>query len=199
MQTDPCYRLQKKNDTEDNLMKKTISLVDLDQTNLCPPISVGTMTLWSSEKVEVGMMSRGVDLHDLGDTMVELAELNELDEEKTLDDARNVDEKSSECTLQWALMLAVVYQDIKEGIRVLCEADMIHLDIKAENILIINKKGRIRANLIDFGFLEHVETRFVADGQISVRKTDRDVSSVSSGVSKYSRFHITWPVLKAVF
>jgi len=102
MKTDPCYRLQKKNDTEDNLMKKTISLVDLDQTNLCPPISVGTMTLWSSEKVEVGMMSRGVDLHDLGDTMVELAELNELDEEKTLDDARNVDEKSSECTLQWA-------------------------------------------------------------------------------------------------
>ena len=181
MQTDQCYRLQKKNDAEDNLMKKTISLVDLVQTNLCPPISVGTMTLWSSEEVEVGMMSRGVDFHDLGNTMEELVNRDE----KSFDDARNFDEKSSEYTLQWASISAVVYQDIKEGIRVLCEANMIHLDIKPENVIIINKKGRIRANLIDFGFLEQVETRFVADGEVRVRETDRDVSSVSSGVAKY--------------
>ena len=128
------------------------------------------MKIWSSEEVEVGIMSRGMDMRDIGNSIGELADLQE---------------KSSVYPFQWALILAVGYQEIKEAIRVLCDADMLHLDIKEENIFIIDKKGEIRANLIDFGYLKKVETRFVADGEVAVRKSDIDVSSVISGVSKY--------------
>ena len=164
-----CYRLEKSSGDEKNVKRENL-LEDMDTTHLCVPESVGSRTMWAMEKVTVGMMPRGVDLQDIGNYILDFSDF---------------EENSSKYIIQWAVVLAVVYQDIKKAIAQLSTKLLVHMDVKEENILLLLQNGEIRANLIDFGYLEKITTKYVANDKTQIRKSDKNVSLVESGVAKY--------------
>jgi hypothetical protein len=86
-----CYRLEKKCGDEKNVKRENL-LEDMDTTHLCVPESVGSRTMWAMEKVTVGMMPRGVDLQDFGNSILDFSDF---------------EENLSKYIIQWAVVLAV--------------------------------------------------------------------------------------------